>query len=210
MRGNWFLVVVIGLALAAPIVPFLLWGSRLEPAIESWLQQRHSPWLIAAAVIGLLSVDVALPIPSSFVSTYAGAELGMVAATIVSWLGMTLGASIAFAMARVGGRAAGSADLEGMETAARRLGARLLVLTRALPILAEASVLALGALGLSWRRFFPAVALSNLGIAAIYSVFGALAREKEAVIPAMAASVVVPLAAAALVRWRWSRPLAKD
>jgi 3-dehydroquinate synthase len=85
-----------------------------------------------------------------------------------------------------------------------------LVLTRALPILAEASVLALGALGLSWRRFFPAVALSNLGIAAIYSVFGALAREREAVIPAMAASVVVPLAAAALVRWRWTRPLAKD
>ena len=60
-----------------------------------------------------------------------------------------------------------------------RYGPWIVVLARPLPILAEASVLLLGVHHLAWRRFLPAVLLSNLGIALAYSGFGNFAKEQQ-------------------------------
>jgi 3-dehydroquinate synthase len=97
-------------------------------------------------------------------------------------------------------RLASTDDLERLDDLARRYGAWMLVATRALPILAEATVLLLGATGLAWRRFWPAVALSNLGIAAVYSVLGHLARRGDAMPLAIAASIALPLLATTMAR----------
>ena len=92
-----------------------------------------------------------------------------------------------------------------MDQLARQYGPRILIMTRALPVLAEASVLLLGTTRLAWRRFLPAVMLSNLGIAAVYAVLGQLAKTQGELPLALAASIALPLAATTLAR-RFLRP----
>jgi uncharacterized membrane protein YdjX (TVP38/TMEM64 family) len=132
--------------------------------------------------------------------------LGILAGTAASWLGMTLGAAIGFVVARTCGRPLAERfssidDLQRMDVLAMRYGAWILVVTRALPVLAEAAVLFLGATRLSWRQFLPAVILSNLGIAAVYSVLGHFARSQGELPLALAASIALPVLAATMARW---------
>lgn len=199
------LAILVVAVLLVPIVPFLLFQDRVEPAVESWLHATRDPATIALAVVSLLTVDLLLPIPSSLISTYAGAQLGILPAALASWLGMTLGAAIGFFFARQFGivaaqRFASQSDLELSRDLATRYGPAILVLARALPVLAEASVLALGVMGLSWRRFWPPVLLSNFGLALGYAAFGAWAREREAVFAALVASVAAPVLALLVAR----------
>ncbi|MBI3838694.1 MAG: hypothetical protein HY288_12270 [Planctomycetia bacterium] len=86
----------------------------------------------------------------------------------------------------------------------RCYGSWILIITRALPVLAEAAVLLMGATQLAWRQFLPAVMLSNLGIAAVYSVLGQLAQAQGELPLALGASIALPLAAATIAR-RWMR-----
>jgi len=206
MRDIWRPLLLVVLALAVPIVPFLGFGPWLEGRIEGWLDPPPSPALVALASVALLSSDVLLPIPSSVVSTVAGAQLGMALATVVSWSGMTLGAAGGFMLAKAFGRPlacrlSSADDLARLETVSRQYGAWILIVTRALPILAEAAVLLLGATGLPWRRFWPAVMLSNLGIAAVYSALGHFARAGDQMPLAIAASIALPLLATTMARW---------
>jgi hypothetical protein len=75
-----------------------------------------------------------------------------------------------------------------------------LVITRGLPVLAEAAVLWMGCTQLAWRRFLPAVVLSNLGIAAVYSALGQTALRYGELPLALAASIALPLLAATIAR----------
>jgi uncharacterized membrane protein YdjX (TVP38/TMEM64 family) len=198
-------LVIVVVALLVPILPFLGFGPRLEARIESWLDPPPAPAVVALATIVLLSTDVLLPIPSSVVSTVAGAQLGIVPATLASWLGMSLGAALGFALAKTCGRPlaermSSAGDLARLDDVSRRYGPWVLIATRALPILAEAAVLLFGATRLSWRRFLPAVMLSNLGIAAVYSVLGHLARGRGQLPLAVAASIAIPLLATFVAR----------
>lgn len=205
MRTVWRPIALVAVLLAIPIVPFLLFGPSLERVTEDWLEQSQSPGSIALLVTGILATDVFLPIPSSFVNTYAGAQLGIALGAAAAWLGMTLGATGGFALARWWGRPLverwiAADELQRIEAASSRFGAYLVVVTRALPVLAEATVLFLGGTGLAWRSFWPAMALSNLGLAIVYATFGYLAREQGMVALALAASIALPLVAATIAR----------
>lgn len=206
---RWSLVVLV--ALLAPIVPFLGFGAAAERWVQTRLDTAMSPVQAAGVVIGVLATDVFLPIPSSAVSTFGGQRLGIVGGTLASWLGMTLGATAAFALAQRWGRPlaqrlAGVEEYARMEQLAERHGARLVVLTRALPVLAEAAVLVLGSAQLSWRRFLPALLLSNLGLSLMYAVFGAYSRSTGAEISALVASIALPLLAAGAAKQLWPAP----
>ncbi len=88
-----------------------------------------------------------------------------------------------------------------MDSLSRHWGPWILVATRALPVLAEAAVLFLGATRMSWRRFLPPVVLSNLGIAAVYAVLGHFAHSQGELPLALAASIALPLLATTMARW---------
>lgn len=206
MRTLWRPLAFVAFLLAVPVVPFLLFGPSLERTTETWLERTESPALVALSVVGILATDVLLPIPSSFVNTYAGAQLGIPLGAAAAWLGMTLGASGGFLLARWCGqplveRWIAPDELARIERASRRFGPSLVVVTRALPVLAEATVLFLGGTGLAWRRYWPAMALSNLGLAVVYAAFGYLAREQGMVAIALVASIALPLVAATIARW---------
>ncbi len=203
---RWSLIVL--LVLLIPIVPFVGFGGAAERWISAQLDSSVSASQAAALVVGVLATDVFLPIPSSAVSTYSGQRLGIALGMLASWTGMTCGAVAAFAISRRWGkplaeRLAGPQEFARMERQAEHHGARLIVLTRALPVLAEASVLVLGATRLSWRSFLPATMLSNLGLSAVYATFGALSRNAGIEFTALIASIALPLAAAGIAKWLW-------
>ena len=185
--------------LAVPIVPFLIFGQEgMERALDEWRENPPPPMVVAAAVVGLLATDIFLPIPSSLVSTLAGWQLGAVGGTASSWVGMSLGAAIGFALARWCGQPAvawltRADDLARTRLLAERFGPALLVLGRGVPILAEATVLLLGMHGMSWRRFLPPVLLANLGLALAYSVFGQIAERYQWLPLALAIAIALPV-----------------
>ncbi len=195
----------IALVMLVPIVPFIGFGDRLEASVESWFDRSLSSPATAGIVVGVLASDVLLPVPSSFVSTLAGSRLGLWSGAGAIWLGMTVGAAGGFALARWFGRPlaerfAAADDLKRMQALSDRAGPAMLVLTRALPVLAEASVLLLGAMRLPWRRFLPAVALSNLGLALAYAALGHFAYQNGHLAVALVASIALPVLAATLSR----------
>lgn len=205
MRELVGVLALVALILAVPVVPFLGFGPALEARIETQIASPHGAATAAALVAGLLATDVLLPIPSSLLSTVGGARLGFVGGTLASWVGMTAGAVLGYVLARVCGpplarRLAGPGEYERIAGLVDRLGPRALVVTRALPVLAEASVLLVGATRLEWRRFWPPVVLSNLGIAAAYSWFGQYARAHDATLLALLASILLPVTATLLAR----------
>lgn len=194
----------VAVVLAIPIVPFLVFGDSAESQIAAWLDASLSPGTAAALVVGLLAVDILLPVPSSVVSTFSGKMLGFWAGTAASWCGMTIGAAAAFWLVRVFGRPLARRlspedELLRMEDLADRFGVLVLILARPVPVFAEASVLLMGAVRLDWRRFLIAVGLSNLAIAAVYAALG----DRVQLPVAIAASIAIPLAAGWVAQRLW-------
>lgn len=199
------LLCVVAAVIAVPVIPFLILGSAFEDRISGWFQQPLSESTHFALIVAVLSSDIFLPVPSSMVSTYGGAVLGVTRATAASWIGMTIGAVIGFALARLFGqtfaaRRANADDLARMAELSARFGPLTILFTRALPILAEASVLLMGATGLSWRKFLPPLIVANLGIALVYSAFGRYFEGRDALPAAIAISGGLPLLAALFAR----------
>ena len=169
------------LLLLIPIVPFLFWGDELSAWVEDWRQHPPPPVHTAALGCGLLASDIFLPVPASVVCTLLGWQLGGFLGTAIAWTGMTGGAVLGFALARAGGpafsrRFTRPRHLARIEQLRDRFGPALLVVTRGIPVLSEASILWSGLQGMTWRRFLPPVALSNLVLAVVYACFGSFAQ----------------------------------
>lgn len=199
------------LVLAVPLVPFFLFGSRVDAWFDAWRANPPAWPIVVAVVIGLLATDVFLPIPSSVVSTLAGSQLGMLGGTVASWAGMSLGAILGFAIARRFGPPLVSwltrpEDLHRTGRLVERFGPGLLILGRGVPVLAEATVLLFGMHGLSWRRFLPPVLLANLVLALAYSLFGELAERYHSLPLALGVAIAMPvLMVAAFRAWTGGR-----
>ncbi len=207
MRELFRTALLMSLVLLAPVLPFLLFGPQMEAWVEAWMQSEHSTLQTAVAVVGLLSTDIFLPIPSSVVSTLGGWKLGVLWGTLASFLGLSVGASLGFALARRWGqpfaaRFSRNDELERTQRIAAQYGPAVLVLTRAVPVLAEASVLLMGLHNLAWRRFLPPVLASNLGLALAYSAFGQYAQQHGWLPLALAVAVGLPVLFAVLAE-RW-------
>ena len=209
MRSLLRATLLIAVVLAAPIVPFLMFGAAFEENVAAWFQRDLTHASRFTLIVLLLATDVFLPVPSSIVSTYGGGVLGLLPATLASWVGMTLGALAGFGLARLFGTAladrfARRRNRLQMAALAQRYGPVALVLVRGVPILAEASVLLMGIHRLPWHRFLPPILLSNLGIALAYSVFGDVAYEHQWLPLALAVSIALPILLATMVG-RWLR-----
>lgn len=188
--------------LLVPVLPFLLFGEQFEAWLRGFADRSHSDLLTASLIIGLLATDILLPVPSSVISTLSGWQLGWWQGTLATWIGMNLGAVIGFALARKCGRPVAlwfskEQDLERMRELSERYGPLVLVLTRAVPVFAEASVLMVGIHRISWRSFLPAIVLSNLGIALAYAAFGDYAEKNQWLPLALGVSIAIPVLMAA-------------
>ena len=192
MRWALLWLILIGLVL----LPFLLFEEQFTAFAQHVTRSESSQWLVAAAVFGLLALDVFLPVPSSIVSTAAGVFLGFLAGAAVVWAGMMAGCALGYVVGSRGSGAArrlvGSDGIERASALVRRYGELTIVLCRPVPVLAEASVVFAGLVHAPFGRFLRLTAVSNLGIALGYSAFGAYSLRVDSFLAAFIGALLLP------------------
>ena len=186
-------VAILGLALAEALDVTLL--VRPEDVI--------APDGLAAWIgVGLLVVDIVLPVPSSVVMLAHGALFGIVAGAALSLLGRTGNAVVGVLLGRGAGgvlsrravRRSGADHTRGAELV-RRGGLAAVVLTRPVPVLAESTLVAAAAMGLPPVPVVAAAVVGALPEAVLYAVAGEVAASYAN--GAIVFGTVVALAAAA-------------
>lgn len=191
-----FLLLII--ILAVILIPFFLFGARIESGFNAFLQSAsgHS-FATMGVIVALLACDIFLPVPSSIVSTSAGFLLGFFQGFAASWVGMSAGCLIGYGAGRLSRRGIvrhllGVEEARRLENLNRRFGDWLIVFLRPVPVLAEASVLFAGIGAMPFLRFILFSALSNAGISAVYAAVGAYSSSLNSFLLAFLASVLVP------------------
>lgn len=153
-----------------------------ESAVTEWMRQTHdSPQgkaLISAAVIGLLGVDLLLPVPGGPVMILAGNLLGPVLGTIVSTIGGILTGAIGYYLCRWGGQGVFNHfvqpdEADRVRASLTRYGPLVIFIARAMPILPEVIACLAGMSRMKAVPFFTAFSIATLGFAAAHAVAGA-------------------------------------
>ena len=200
MAVRWIVVVV--LLFAAILIPFAIWGEALEQWVATVRWSGMSTGLAAVLGAALLAADIVLPIPSSVIGTMLGSVLGAWLGTLVGAAGLTAGCVVGYAI----GWLLGAEHSHRAAAWIERYGIAALVLCRAVPVLAEASIIMAGALRLAPVRAFTATALANVGISAVYATLGATATDASGFLLALVLAVAFPgavLIAAKIVERMW-------
>jgi len=201
---KWMLLA--GALLALLVVPYLLWGDQQATWTAAFLASAKAhAGMATAGIIALLAVDVVLPVPSSLVNTAAGFLLGFPGGALASWAGLQVGCGVGYLLGRLCGsplvaRCMGPAAQVRLEALQRRHGDWMVVVARAIPVLAEASIIVAGAGRMPARRFFLYTTLANLGIAATYAAVGAWAASVNSFLLALTAALLIPACV-----WLWLR-----
>lgn len=209
-RGHRVLATLVALLLVGTIGPWLIWGEAFERSFSlvgtlSWLREL-GPWA-AAAGVGLLVADIALPIPSTIVMSALGATYGFWVGGLLSILGSMLAGLTAYGLARWAGRPAaiwiaGEDSLVRTEELFARGGAWLVLTSRWLPILPEAVACLAGLARMPFRTFFWALMVGSIPLGLTFAWVGTLTEDREGL--ALALSAGLPIGAW-LLSQRWRR-----
>lgn len=198
------LLVLTLILLVLILVPFLIWEETMNAMADAFLQGNRP----AIMVVVLLAADVLLPIPSSVVSTASGYLLGFPFGLAACWAGMTLGSILGYVFGRYAGRSLVQRFLSEKEMADsaadfEKRGDWMLMISRPIPMLAEASVIMAGVLARPFPRFFAITALANAGISAVYAAVGAFSVTTHSFLFAFFGAIAVPFIAMRLRKHRW-------
>ena len=160
--------------LALILAPFLLLEGQVLEFASGLLGGAggQAGALLALAILALFAGDVVLPVPSSLVSVAAVALYGWAGGLLI-WIGMTIGCGLGYWLGSRAGRPlaerfVGPDEVARARRIAKDVGPAVLVLTRAVPVLAEAATVAAGLAAMPLRRFGLATGLANAGIALAY------------------------------------------
>lgn len=203
-RG-WRWVGLCAVVLALIILPFVFFGEAIESWTAAFLDGARERRLMVGLVLsGLLAGDILLPVPSSVVSTACGFFLGFVVGTCASLAGMMVSCAAGYVLGRVFGRPlaarlVGDREIDVLDGLSSRYGLWVVIVTRPVPVLAEAAVLFAGVSRLPWSRFAWISTFSNLGISAVYAFIGAFSAELNSFLLAFGGSIAIPAIAMALM-----------
>ncbi len=192
MRALKNFTVVILLAMLIPIIPFVTIG---ELPGQRWLSATdENAFLFGITGMGLLALDVLLPIPSSIIGTMLGARLGFLSGLFWCWGGLVVGNCIGYLTGRL--------LLSRFAPEIRHLPTPwLLFITRPVPVLAEALTFTAGAEKMKLSTFLLVSASGN----GIYSLAlagnGATLLPDALAGPGLALPMVLPVVCWLL--WRW-------
>lgn len=189
--------VVISVSLLALIlVPFVLFEDQFNALAGRVVSGDVSPWYSATAIALLLAADVFLPVPSSILAAASGMVLGFVWGAVTVWVGMTaacvLGYTFGARAASAARRFVGEAGMARASNLATRYGAYALLLSRPVPVLAEASVIFAGIVRQPFIRFLRLTAWSNAGVALGYAAIGAYSMSVDSFLLAFLGAIAVP------------------
>ncbi len=189
------------------LILFFLFNESTEIWFNHFLSSSPSKLLIGVVIGGLLSVDILFPVPSSVVSTAGGYFLGFTLGTLVSLAGMTISCVIGYFIGAEFGnpiskRLVGSKELLKFEKLQNKYGDWIIILTRAVPVLAEASVLVAGIGRMPLKRFILLIILSNLGISIAYAFIGGHYAHLNSFLLAFAGAIILPAIAMGILKFK--------
>ncbi|HEY6561496.1 MAG TPA: VTT domain-containing protein [Polyangiaceae bacterium] len=194
-------LLVLGCAALVPLVPFLIVG---ELPGDQWLSaHEHDDRTFAATGAALLAADVLLPVPSSVIGALLGARLGFAAGFAFALAGLCAGAGIGYALGRLlplrFSRSKGDASGAGSRTAPALL---LIVLSRPVPVLAEAIAITAGVTRVPLPTVALGVVLGNVLYAAALAGNGAALLPDHLAGPGLVLPMLLPVIS--WLAWRWA------
>lgn len=162
----------------------LTWEGFLRQFVTS-----PSP-LAAGALVGLLSIDLLLPVPSSLVMILSGAIFGPIPGALLSLAGSLAGNLLGFEVARRYGRPAtrrfvGDEQLARMHAVFARQGGLAIVVSRPLPVLMETMSVAAGLSGMQRSTFLLASLAGTAPIVFVYAYAGSRSMAEGTLVPAI-------------------------
>lgn len=202
-RGSLGSLRRLALAAAVAVLPFALLGESFERQLADWIAVPRPPAAVAALVTLALAGDILLPVPSSVLCSLAVGPLGMPITIAAGTLGLSLSCAIGFAIGRLWSEP-GAAPPPLLSLAA----------TRAVPLVAEATVVLAGSSSMTWRPFAAAVVPANLLVVTLYTGIGRWGLDTGRIRVAVIGSIVLPVLLSTVV-WSLRRsanadPVAND
>lgn len=202
-RFKWALFAIAILLII--LIPFFLFSDSVETWIDYFFNSSPPKLLVGIAIGGLLSIDILAPVPSSVISTAGGYFLGFISGTLISLAGMTVSCIIGYWLGKKFGtpiseRLVGPKELSKLEKLQKKYGDWIIIILRAVPVLAEASVLVAGIGGMPLNRFILLILLSNLGISLVYAAIGAYSSHVNSFLLAFAGAVTLPAITMAILK----------
>ena len=180
----WRVTKVLLLAALVPLVPFAIIGEL--PGDRFLIARGGDAFWFGLAGAAVLALDVLLPIPSSIVATLLGARLGLAWGFACGLLGLCVGHVIGYGIGRlVPARA--PAELPALSTFP------LVLLTRPVPVLAEAVAISAGALRVPFARFALPMVLGDAVYAGMLAANGALLLPDDLVGIGVIAPLAIPV-----------------
>mgnify|MGYP000921572800 CR=1 FL=1 len=200
MKNKFKWILIAFLILLLILIPFFLFADSIENWSDYFLNSTQSKLLVGMVIGVLLSIDIFAPVPSSIMSTVGGYFLGLIPGTLISLIGMTFSCIIGYYLgAKFGNpiteRLVGADELLKLENLQNKYGDWIIIISRAVPILAEASILLAGIGRLPLNRFIMLVLLSNLGISLAYATIGAYSAHLNSFLLAFTGAIILPAAA---------------
>jgi len=191
--------ILVGILAVFLAVPFYFLESPLNSSLSALSSAELPSAVTALAIVGALALDVFLPVPSSLVSTMSGVLFGFFWGTLFCWIGMSLGCLVGYWFGATGGTQiarviAGENELSKVRAVVAGVGLTTVVVTRPIPVLAEAVTIAAGTVGYPIRKFMLAAGLANLGVSMVYAAIGNFAFEANSFALAFAGAIGVPAA----------------
>tara|TARA_A100000164_G_scaffold376258_1_gene412916 strand:- start:658 stop:1302 length:645 start_codon:yes stop_codon:yes gene_type:complete len=142
--------------------------------------------LISFIVILALAADVILPVPNGLTNTFAGMSLGWTISSFVVWIGLNLGATIAYFLGRFAGRPIAKKIISNeafkeAEASLKDFNIIGLIISRPIPGFAELIAITAGLSKVPFKIFLLIVGIANIGVAIIFSGIGAAAIENDSI-----------------------------
>lgn len=189
--------------LVAAIVAFVVLGKLLlEDVLGLDIESLAAGWLAdpgvgaATVIVGLLAVDVFLPVPSSVVMVLSGAAFGVMPGAALALLGSVGGEWLGFELVRRYGRQwsrrlVGDEEVERLNGFFERYGALAVIVTRPLPIVMETMSIVAGLSTMRRATFVGSSLVGTIPIVLAYAYAGARSREVGNILPAAIMLVAV-------------------
>lgn len=179
------------------ILPFILYEDIFNQFTSDAINSAKTTYFSAPIIIGLLAADVFLPIPSSILSVSSGALYGFFIGTLVTWIGMTLGCFVGYRIGKTAGvlgvkKYIGEKEFSKLELIVSKYGTMMLVITRAVPVLAEGSTIIAGMSGIPLTKFIIITSLSNFGISMVYAAVGSYVYDTTSFLLVFLAAIIIP------------------
>ena len=187
------------------VIPFLLWGERLEALLNIDSAQRELGDGAHAGLTGiaLLVADLFLPIPTTSILAGLGIIYGPVLGTVYGLAGVMLAASTGYALGLFLGRPFAlrwmGSHLETGERAFSRHGGWIVAASRWMPVLPEVISVSAGVSRMPFPGFLLAAFCGALPHCAVFALIGHLGAETP--VWTVLISALIPIALWFLTVW---------